>query len=176
MIDTVTSDEAFISVTGETYNECREREGFLCDYPEMWFWSHVYTVVAGVKMTVYFHYDNDGHLYRVLLTAAEDRSAAFLDTLVRDEAQLAADVITRLRGEPTHTRTLSILDMEPGYIKYSHMWPANEAGVVHAVGIGEQRSTFYAALDMWWEPLAEAVRRDDGAALEELIDEAADDF
>ena len=177
VIEAVTSDAAFIRPsTGQSYQECHEQQDWFCDYPEMWFWTGVFTRVADVVVKVSFFYTADDRLYRVLLAADVDRSAAFFDTVIRDEARLLASIIARSRGEPYWTRRLSILDMEAGYIKYSEMWSADPSGVVHAVGIGEKLSTFYAALHVTWEPLAEAVRRREGGAREQRIEEAAGDF
>jgi hypothetical protein len=177
VVEAVTSDAAFIRpYTGESYQACHESGGWFCDDPEMWFWTGVFTRVAGITMNVDFFYAGDDRLYRVLLAVDEDRSAAFLGTLVREEVELLASVIRRSRGEPSWTRELTVLDMEAGDVTYAHMWPADEPGVGHAVGIGEKRSTYYAALDIWWAPLAEVVRRGEDTLLEERIDEAAGDF
>jgi hypothetical protein len=124
------------------------------------------------SITLDFHQDQ---LYRITFHSP-DLHAGYFDTLVHEHRDTLAEVITRARGEPDVVRETSFLDMDDGYVVWSHRWHPNEEGVEYKIGVGEYRAEYYATLWIEWAPLRDAVEAASDDRRDSEINDAANDF
>ena len=141
-------------------------------FPEQLLHRNRYVLVdiAGTRYRVYFDFFDD-KLFRVSFFTHRPHTANYFDTLVSAERDALVNVITSARGAPTSTTRLSFLDMQTGFVRWSHVWSPNADGTEHFIGIGEWQHTYFAAMRIQWAWLAGLYE----AALQRAADEDEQD-
>ena len=130
-----------------------------------------YVDVGGTRFEIDFHFYDD-KLFRVTFYS-DDLSANYFNTTVKQMRDVLVQVITRANGSPDTGRNISLLDMDSGYIKWSHTWQTNNEEFEYKIGLGEAKSTYYAAMWIQWTWLAnlyeEALQGEENDAIEESV-------
>lgn len=114
------------------------------------FGSNPHIFIQKFKYFIYFDYYKE-KLYRIKFESIND-TADYFNTKIKNQRNVLYKTISRQYGKPDYTRSLSILNMENGYIKWSHLWDISEVKKIK-LGLGENNNTFDANLWIEYLPL-----------------------